>query len=390
MHSSRRLALAAASAVIALALGACGGGATASSGTALPAAPDGPLRLKGVCPDTVVIQTDWLPEAEHGGSYQLLGPGYTVDTDHKKVVGPLVAQGQDTGVKVEIRAGGPAVGFQTVSSQMYLDQSITLGQVSTDEAVTLSATQPTTAVVAPLDVNPLMIMWDPAAHPDWHTVADIGRSDTKVLYFQTSTFMEYLIGAGILHRGQVDGSYDGSPATFVADGGKVAQQGFATEEPYTYQHTLPQWNKPVSFQLINDTGYPVYPEPLSVRASQKAALAPCLRKLVPIVQRAEVDYLRSPDATNKLITSLGVKYNVGRPYTAAEAQFSTQQQLKLHIAGNRPGTKTLGGFDQARLQRVIDILRPITSAQGKAVKAGLSPADIATSEFVDPGIGLAS
>jgi hypothetical protein len=318
-----------------------------------------------------------------------VGPGYTADTEHKKVVGPLVAQGQDTGVKVEIRAGGPAVGFQTVSAQMYLDQGITLGQVSTDEAVTLSATQPTTAVVAPLDVNPLMIMWDPAAHPDWHTIADIGRTDTKVLYFQTSTYMEYLIGAGILHRNQVDGSYDGSPATFVADGGKIAQQGFATEEPYTYQHALPQWNKPVSFQLINDTGYPVYPEALSVRAAQKAALAPCLRKLVPIVQRAEADYLRSPDATNKLITSLDAKYDVGRAYTAAEAQFSTQQQLALHIAGNQPGTKTLGGFDQTRLRRVIDILGPITKAQGKTIKAGVSPADIATSEFIDPGIGLA-
>ena len=52
---------------------------------------------------------------------------------------------------------------------------------------------------------------------------------------------------------------------------------------------------------------------------------------------------------------------------------SPLQQLKLHVAGNQPGTATLDGFDQARLQRVIDILKPIAAAQGKATKPNLSP-----------------
>jgi len=34
--------------------------------------------LKGVCPDTVVLQTDWMPEAEHGFIYQMIGAGYTI------------------------------------------------------------------------------------------------------------------------------------------------------------------------------------------------------------------------------------------------------------------------------------------------------------------------
>ena len=373
-------------ALVALAAGACGGGPVATGTTdAAPAAPDGPLRLKGVCPDTVVVQTDWAPEAEHGGVYQLLGQNPTVDAEHKRLTGTLVAQGLDTGVKLEIRAGGPAIGYQTVSAQMYLDQGITLGQVGTDEAVRLARTQPTTAVVAPLDISPQMLMWDPASHPDWRTIADIGHTDTKVLYFQAASYMEYLIGAGILHRSQVDGSYDGSPATFVAAGGKMVQQGFATSEPYRYEKVLPQWDKPVRFQLINDTGYPVYPEALAVRSGQKAALAPCLRKLVPIIQRAEVAYLKAPAGTNKLITDLVSTYTIGQSYSPAQAAFSTAEQIKLHIAGNEPGTGTLGGFDRARLQRVVDILRPIV---GDQFKAGLTPDDVATAEFVDPAIGL--
>lgn len=373
-------------ALVALTAAGCGDNVSATNTTATaPAAPDGPLRLEGVCPDTVVLQTDWAPEAEHGGIYQLLGQHPTVDAEHKRLTGTLVSQGQDTGVKLEIRAGGPAIGYQTVSAQMYADPSITLGQVGTDEAVRLATTQPTTAVVAPLDISPQMIMWDPAGQPGWRTIADIGRTDTKVLYFQAASYMEYLIGAGILHRGQVDGSYDGSPATFVAAGGKIAQQGFATNEPYLYESALPQWHKPVRFQLINDTGYTAYPESLAVRSGQKAALAPCLRKLAPIVQRAEVDYLKAPVGTNALIAGLVPQYNMGVSYTAAQAAFSTEQQLTLHIAGNAPGTSTLGGFDRARVQHTIDILRPIV---GDQLKAGLTPDDVATTEFIDPAIGL--
>lgn len=42
-------------------------GGTASSAPASAGA--GPINLKGVCPDTVSIQTDWNPESEHGGLY---------------------------------------------------------------------------------------------------------------------------------------------------------------------------------------------------------------------------------------------------------------------------------------------------------------------------------
>jgi hypothetical protein len=43
--------------------------------------------------------------------------------------------------------------------------------------------------------------------------------------------MEYLIGSGILHRYQVDGSYDGKPGNFAAAGGKAAQAGSPPPSP---------------------------------------------------------------------------------------------------------------------------------------------------------------
>jgi hypothetical protein len=58
------------------------------------------------------------------------------------VSGPLVVDGQDTGVRLEVRSGGPATDFKLVSEQLYTDKSITLGQVNTDEAVRFSGPSP--------------------------------------------------------------------------------------------------------------------------------------------------------------------------------------------------------------------------------------------------------
>jgi hypothetical protein len=101
-----------------------------------------------------VVQTDWDPESEYGVYYHMLGPNPDIDTDHKRVTAPLVSGGKDTGVKLEVRLGGPSIGFEPVSSQMYKDTSITLGQVSTDEAIRFSAKQATQAVVAPMETSP--------------------------------------------------------------------------------------------------------------------------------------------------------------------------------------------------------------------------------------------
>ena len=170
----------------------------------------GTADLAAMCPPTIVVQAAWTPQAEHGVLYHLLGTTYTIDEGARKVSGPLVAGGQDTGVKVEIRAGGPAIAFQNAGAQMYADPTIMLGQVATDDAIGLSAKQPVIAVMAPFDIATYMIMWDPAIYPALNTIVDIGKTDTPVLYFNGATYMDYLIGSGIIKRDQADGSYDGS------------------------------------------------------------------------------------------------------------------------------------------------------------------------------------
>jgi hypothetical protein len=382
-HRSGRLLVIA----LAVALLAAACSSPTNSGAAPPPAASGSVNLKGVCPDPIVVQTSWYPQSEHGAVYQLVGDGATIDAAHKRVTGPLTVHGKSTGVRLQVRAGGPAVGFQTAAALMYQDPSITLGMLNPDQTIQLSATQPVVGVVAPMELDPQILLWDPKAHPDWHTIADIGQTNTKVLYFQGNAYMDYLLGSGILRKRQVDGSYDGSPSAFVASGGKIAVQGYATNEPYTYQHEVKAWGKPVAYQLVYDTGYPNYANVLAVRADKQATLAACLARLVPIIQQAQVDFMAKPGPAIGLILKLVEAYKGGFVYSPGNAEFAVAQMRQLGIIANGRDT-TLGNFDPARLQSLINIARPIFAGQRKPIKPNLTPADVGTNQFIDPAIGL--
>ncbi len=378
--------LLAAAFALALLAGACSSASGGDTGQA-PAAASASLNLKGICPDPVVVQSSWFPQAEHGAVYQLLGNGYRIDAAHKRVTGPLTVRGKSTGISLQIRAGGPAVGNQTAAALMYQDPSITLGMMNPDQIIQLSKDQPVVGVVAPMELDPQIVLWDPASHPDWHTIADIGQTDTKVLYFQGNTYMDYLLGSGILRRSQVDGSYDGSPAAFVASGGKLAVQAYATNEPYTYQHEIKAWGRPVAYQLVYDTGYPNYANVLAVRADRRSALDGCLHRLVPLIQQAQVDFITNPSAAINLIVKVSDAYQDGFVYSKGNAEFAVAQMRQLGIVANG-ADPTLGNFDTGRLDRLIKIVTPIYAGQHKPIRPGLGPVDVATNAYIDPAIGL--
>ncbi len=383
-HHRRRLL----PAVLALAL-AAGACTSASGGGTNPAAPaaDAQVSLKGICPDPVVVQTSWYPQSEHGELYQLLGNGYRIDPAHKRVTGTLTVQGKSTGVRLELRAGGPAVGNQTAPALMYQDPAITLGMMNPDQIIQLAKDQPVVGVVAPMELDAQVIFWDPKAHPGWHTIADIGQTTTKVLYYQGSTYMDYLLGSGILRQRQVDPSYDGSPSTFVAARGQIAVQGYATNEPYTLQHEVKAWGKPVAYQLVYDTGYPNYANVVAVRTDKRNALDACLHRLVPMLQQAQVDFITNPTAAIDRIVKVNDAYHSGFVYSTGNAEFAVQQMRSLGIASNG-GDTTLGNFDTGRLDRLLHIVGPIFAGQRKPIPADLGPVDVATNAYIDPSIGL--
>jgi hypothetical protein len=119
------------------------------------------------CPDPIIIHPDWFPESESGATYELFGGGtYLIDNENRSVAGTLHDGEVDTGLGLEVRTGGPAIGFTPVASHMYTDTSIPLGYAITEGQITRFNSAPLLSVVAPLESPPKVIMWDPDTSPD--------------------------------------------------------------------------------------------------------------------------------------------------------------------------------------------------------------------------------
>ena len=342
-----------------------------------------PLDLASVCPSLLVIQTDWFPESEHGALYQMVGADYVIDADNQTTTGSLMVGDTDTGIDIQVRAGGPAIGFASGSAQMYVDEELHLAYVSMDEAVILGGDTPTLSVVAPLEKNPQIIQWDPEAQPDIQSIADIGEAGLTVNVFAGGTFIDVFVNEGVLSADQIDPSYDGSPARFITEGGAIAQQGFASESPYSYEFVYEEWAKPIAFELIHDAGLRIYSQTLAIRTGDLDAMRPCLERFVPIVQQSVVDFAADPARANAIIVDAVETIDSFWEYPPALADFSVQAQIDLGLVGNGPDD-TVGNIDLDRIQEVIDKI----TAAGFDVREGLQPTDIVTNEFIDESIGF--
>jgi hypothetical protein len=250
-----------------------------------------------------------------------------------------------------------------VAAELYEDPSILLGFVETDEAIELSSTQPTVAILADRQQAPTIIAWSPAEHPGVKTIAELGKDGTTVLYYNGAPFMSYLTGAGILSSKQMDGAYNGTPAQFVASGGKDALQGFATAEPYEYAHEVSEWDKPLTYQLVSTYGYDPYPA-LATMPQNITKHAACFKKLVPIIQHGIADYAANPGPADALIVKLAQEYNTGWVYDTGEAADVAADMAEERPA-HQPGRRLvlphpvqpaeLPGPDPRAAQRAADI-----------------------------------
>lgn len=355
-------------------------GSSASGGTATG-------ELSGICPSTVQIQNNWTPEAEQGAYYELAASGGTIDSGQKTYTAPLLdpSSGKPTGVNVELLAGGPATGYSNPEQLLYENQSILLGVDATDAQIKSYPKTPTIGVVTPMELYDNVFFWDPSKH-NFKGIGDIAASGATLLAYGThGALTMYLEAKGELKASQVDGAYKGSPADFVASGGSLISGGYATYEPYYYSHQLPAWNKPIAYQLLANTGYNPYSNTTFVTPDNEKKYSACLKKLVPMIQRAQIAYLQSPDRVNNLIVQLASAYKIGGGYNMAIAQYADQTMLADKIVANPP-SGAFGSFDMARVDTLIGQLTSTKSAVG--LPAGFSASTLETNQFIDPSISM--
>ncbi len=381
-------------ALVGLASGCIGGdGAQGAREDGAPGAQeDGavpPGSDSGPCPQNVVIQTDWFPQIEHGGTYQLIGTGGRIDNSRFTYSGPLrnTYKGAHGVQTIEIRAGGAAVDNESVTALMYADENITLGFVNTDDAISAAIdNQPVVGVVGSLDVNPQMLMWSPS-RLDITDFGDLGRSRAPVLHFPGVTYIDYLVAEGIISADQPEATYDGSPERFLKSKGEIIQQGFATNEVYSYTDVIEGWKRPVDFFLIHWMGYENYPAMMTVRADQLAQRRECLEALVPNLQRAWVDFLTEPDAVAEQLVAINKSFDTFFQITPALNRRGLQMFDEFELATNG-SDDTYGNFDTARVNRLFDIVAEVMTERDTPLPANLSAEAVVTNDFIDPAVSL--
>ena len=397
-HKLRWITFGSTVAALATALAACGssGGSTSASSPASSSGAAGTSAnssnsalasyesgLKQVCPSNINVQVNWWPSSDDAFLFDIIGANGTIDTSANTYSGEI----GDSGVKLTILSGGPAASFQTDSALTYEHSDIYLTMESTDEQISNSAAHPTTSVFAWYQQYPLIFLW---GNQKWNftSLHQIAASNTKVLAFSSGTYVGVFEQEGLLKKSQVDTSYNGTPAQFVAAGGNVIQQGFVDEEPYQLQYETQAWGKPVKFLLVGTKNYPIYQDNIAVRTDQLPADSACLKKVVPLLQAASVDYAKSPAAANRAIVKFTNSLKgTGVAISAGLAQYAYTAQLKYGLVANG-SNGVYGSFDTAQLQQAISKLTPVLEKEGIHPKTGLTPADLATNQFLDSSIKL--
>ena len=360
-------------------LGACGSSDSTATDTTAVVEPATGVSLADVCPATIVVQTDWFPESEHGGIYHLMGDDAVASKDTGAVTGSLVVNGEPTGVKLEIRAGGPFLESPVVT-EMYQDNAITFGYVGTDVAITRYNDAPTLAVFNALNINPQVVLWDATKHPEAKTIAEAAKTVKSFFVYGEPSWMQYFIAQGLINKDQLDSNYKGNLLLATDD---AAHQGFVTSEPYKYAN-LETGSITTGYQLIHEAGWNSYAQNFAIRKDRLEELRPCLEKVVPVIQQAQIDYIADPTRANALIISTVKTYDSWWSQSEGDVANGAASQKDLGIIGNGD-TETFGDLEETRVNDFIAKATPILREQGLEI-ADLSASDITSNEFLDASI----
>jgi hypothetical protein len=308
-----------------------------------------------------------------------MGADYVASKDTGAVIGALTFHGVDTGVDLEIRAGGPFLQIPVVT-QMYQDDAIMFGYVGTDVAIKTYKDTPTLAVFSALNKYPQVILWDAKKHPNAKSIADIAKEVSTIYIYGDQSFMRYFISIGAVSKGQIDNNYQGNLLLATED---AAHQGFATSEPYKYS-VLDSGAITTNYEFIHDAGWNGYLQSLAIRKDRLEEFRPCLAKIVPIIQQAQLDYIAAPERANAIIIATTKTYDSWWTQTEGDTANGAKTQKDLDIIGNGD-TPTFGDLEEGRVRDFIAKAIPIFREQGLDV-ADVTPADITTNEFLDPTI----
>lgn len=219
-----------------------------------------------------VFLTNWYAQAEHGGFYQALAEG----TYRKE------------GLDVDVRMGGPQVNVMQLLLAGRAD-AVMGYDLQTIKAVEQGL--PVVTVGAVFQKDPAALI----AHPGVKAIEDLKSRTLLIGQASETTFWPWLKS----RYGFTDAQkrpYAFSVQQFLVDK-KVAQQGYATSEPYAIEKA---GIKPVVF-LLADLGYPPYAQTIVTTRKVLSERPEALRSFLQASAEGWKSYLANPAPGNALV-----------------------------------------------------------------------------------------
>lgn len=292
----------------------------------------------------VVLQTDWFPQAEHGGFYQAVVRGYYFQA----------------GLDVQILPGGPGAGIKFKVAKGDADFGMNR---SDDLFVAASQGMPLVMVAATMQHDPMALMVH--ANSPVKTFKDLdGRAVIGNVGMAYMPFLERKFG---IHFDKRQNTY--GLGEFLANSDAI-QQCMVTNEPFFAE----QQGRKVRTLALADAGYDCY-HAIFCRRELVRTSPEVVRAFVQASIRGWRDYLDGdPTEANTLILARNPQM------TPELLQFSRSEMiLRRLVHGDRIAGEDIGQLSLARLSDQMEILVNL-----QIIAAPVPVTSVATKEFLPP------
>jgi NitT/TauT family transport system substrate-binding protein len=290
----------------------------------------------------VTLQTDWFPQAEHGGYYQALAKGF------------YAAAGLD----VDIWPGGPGAGIRLKVARGDAD----VGMMRSDDVLLAAAVGlPLVMVAATMQHDPQALMVHAAS--DVRTFQDLDNrvviGNVGMAYFP---YLEKKYGIRIQRRQNTYGLGE-----FLANPDTI-QQCLVTNEPFFAERS----GRPVRTLPLAESGYDCY-QTLITRRDFAREAAPTVRAFVQASIRGWRDYLENdPGPANGLILQRNANM------TAELLDFSRRAMIEHRfVQGDAGKGEDVGVLSMSRIREQMATLLEL-----KVLESPVDVAKVATTEFL--------
>ena len=281
---------------------------------------------------TVSLQLNWFPEAEHGGYYAALLSGYY----------------EEEGIDVEILPGGPAAGV----IQKTAGQQVTFAVANADQVLLGREQQAeVVALMAPLQSSPRCIM----VHADSDIEDFSGLKGMTVAMGSGKAYARFMEKQGLLEGVQVV-AYSGSVARFL-ERKDFAQQGYVFSEPFVAR----QQGASTRNLMVSDLGFNPYTSILVTSNQQLEKDRDLVHRMVRASIRGWQQYLENPTAVNEHLHSINEQMSL------EILDFGVEQLRPLCLPGGMPAGE-LGQMTAERWDTLAGQLRSI-DLLGESVRA---------------------